>query len=78
MSAEKRGVLIIFSNISQALHMEKCCKRAGIEGALIPTPKEISASCSISWKSPEQYEALLYALLEAENIKPQGFCKCLL
>lgn len=40
--------LIVFESVHQALHAEKSLKGAGIGFDLIPTPREISASCGQS------------------------------
>ena len=40
--------LIVFDSIHQALHAEKVLHKAGLCVELIPTPREISASCGQS------------------------------
>ena len=40
--------LIVFESVHQALHAEKSLKAAGIVLDLVPTPREISASCGQS------------------------------
>ena len=54
-----------FYSTSGAMAVEKYCKQNEIEGRLIPVPREISASCGLSWAVPlEQKETL--AAVEAE------------
>ncbi|MDO5798493.1 MAG: DUF3343 domain-containing protein [Eubacteriales bacterium] len=57
--------LLTFYSTSGAMAVEKYCKQNEIEGRLIPVPREISASCGLSWTVPlEQKETL--AAVEAE------------
>ncbi len=57
--------LLTFYSTSGAMAVEKYCKQNEIEGRLIPVPREISASCGLSWAVPlEQKETL--AAVEAE------------
>ena len=41
--------LLTFFNTSGAIAVEYFCKEHGIPGRLIPVPREISASCGLSW-----------------------------
>ncbi|MBU5481245.1 DUF3343 domain-containing protein [Blautia sp. MSJ-19] len=51
--------LLTFYNTSGAIAVERFCKANGIPGRLIPVPREISASCGLSWAVPaEQREEL--------------------
>ncbi len=42
--------LLTFFNTSGAIAVERFCKERGIPGRLIPVPREISASCGLSWR----------------------------
>ena len=48
--------VVTFGTTTQAIAMERECKKAGFEGRLIPVPREISASCGLAWKCIEQGE----------------------
>mgnify|MGYP000113870549 CR=1 FL=1 len=39
--------VVTFGTTTQAIAMERECKKAGFEGRLIPVPREISASCGL-------------------------------
>ena len=41
--------VVTFGTTTQAIAMERECKKAGFEGRLIPVPREISASCGLAW-----------------------------
>lgn len=44
--------LLTFYSTSGAMAVERYCKQNGIAGRLIPVPREISASCGLSWAVP--------------------------
>ena len=51
--------LLTFYSMSGAMAVERYCKDNGIAGRLIPVPREISASCGLSWAVPlEQKEEI--------------------
>lgn len=57
--------LLTFYSTSGAMAVERYCKEKGIAGRLIPVPREISASCGLSWAVPlEQKDEL--GVIEAE------------
>lgn len=52
--------LLTFYSTSGAMAVERYCKDNGIAGRLIPVPREISASCGLSWAVPlEQKEEIM-------------------
>jgi hypothetical protein len=62
-----------FHTTSDAFETEDILTNAGIEGRLIPIPRQLSAGCGISWSMlPEEYERIpeevLRLLPEAEQI----------
>lgn len=57
--------LLTFYSTSGAMAVEKYCKQNEIEGRLIPVPREISASCGLSWAVPLKQKETL-AAVEAE------------
>lgn len=57
--------LLTFYSTSGAMAVERYCKQNEITGRLIPVPREISASCGLSWAVPaDQKEEL--AVVETE------------
>lgn len=46
--------LLTFYNTSGAIAVEKFCKEHEIPGRLLPVPREISASCGLSWAVPAE------------------------
>lgn len=51
--------LLTFYNTSGAIAVERFCKEHNIPGRLIPVPREISASCGLSWAVGAQQEKCL-------------------
>lgn len=63
--------LVTFHTIADAMHMEQAAKKEGIQGRLIPVPRELSSGCGISWcSSPEEEEKIL-RLIKEEKIEIQ-------
>lgn len=46
--------LLTFYNTSGAIAVEKFCKEHALPGRLLPVPREISASCGLSWAVPAE------------------------
>ncbi len=59
--------LVTFFTVSDALLAERTAKEKGLEGRLIPVPREISTGCGICMKiETEDPQELLDALTEAD------------
>ena len=60
--------LLTFHSTSGAIAVERFCKKHKIPGRLIPVPREISASCGLSWAvEAEQEKCLTQVELEFED-----------
>ncbi len=60
--------LIVFDSIHQALRAEKTLRNAGVRFELIPTPREISASCGQSITLTTAELAVAIAIISREII----------
>ncbi len=45
-------VVVSFHTTMAAMAMEDYCRKHGIAGRLIPTPRQVSADCGMSWAAP--------------------------
>jgi len=70
-----KSLIITFANISQALKAERSFKAAGIPGALVPTPRDISASCSMSWRGRSSDRSRVLSLMRKENLAAENICE---
>lgn len=63
--------LLTFYNTSGAIAVERFCKEHQIPGRLIPVPREISASCGLSWAVPleEKKEITMIETAFADEIE---------
>lgn len=71
MIEKRKRRLITFYSTSGAIAVERFCRENGYPGRLIPVPREISASCGLSWAVSEE-EAEVISRLEkafAEEIE---------
>ena len=64
--------LIAFDSVHQAIRAEQLFLKAGVPVELIPTPREISASCGQSVRFPAESAAVVLAILEREKIAFRG------
>lgn len=58
MREKKRCAVITFRTTTEAMEFEARCTGENIPGRLIPTPRELSASCGLAWRmTAEEYAA---------------------
>ena len=67
-----------FHTTAAAMAMEALCKAQNLPGRLIPTPRELTADCGMSWRAEVQDRAALAALTEAEGLEVDGFYKLMI
>ncbi|MDY4692900.1 MAG: DUF3343 domain-containing protein [Blautia sp.] len=60
--------VITFQSSTQAMAMERECKRTGFEGRLIPVPREISASCGLAFKCDRQTQEEAAAYMQGHAL----------
>ena len=66
-------LVVTFHTTAAAMAMEALCKAQNLPGRLIPTPRELTADCGMSWRAEVQDRAALAALTEAERLEVDGF-----
>ena len=64
--------LVVFESVHQAIRAEQRLLKAGIRVELLPTPREISASCGQSLSFPADAREALLEILEQEKIEFRG------
>ena len=70
---KKPQLVIAFHTTSEAMAMEKLCKKQGLPGRLIPVPRAITSDCGIAWTAPLEARAELRAAIDEANIEDAGF-----
>lgn len=78
MRVKKEKLVVAFHTTADAMKMEEECKKAGIEGRLIPVPREISAGCGMAWSSETDRRQALEELMADHRIDCQEMRVCLL
>ena len=79
MRKKKKYRIISFHTTTEAIAMEKKCGKMHIPGRLIPTPREISASCGLAWRmTEEEYMAYEEIINQLELEYDQSVCLMLL
>ena len=64
--------LIAFDSVHQAIRAEQLLLKADVSVEMVPTPREISASCGQSVRFPAGSADAVLALLEREKIAFRG------
>ena len=79
MREKKKYRIISFQTTTEAIAMEKKCGKMHIPGRLIPTPREISASCGLAWRmTEEEYMAYEEMMNQLDLEYDQSVCLMLL
>lgn len=68
----KEWIVVTFETEYDALQFADLCKKAKIEGRLMPIPRKLSAGCGISWRS----EAFLEQTIQALNKQHEADISC--
>ena len=68
--------VVAFHTTADAMAMEKACNERGVEGRLIPVPRQISAGCGIAWCSPMEVKEKLPEVLKELNIEAEDMAEC--
>ena len=71
MRKRETRLIAAFRTTHDAMALEDYCHANGVEGRLIPLPREISAGCGLAWSAPPGDVAGLTALLAGAGIAPQ-------
>lgn len=71
MRARERRLIVAFYTTHDAMAFEDYCLAHGVQGRLIPLPREISAGCGLAWSAPPGDAAGLRERLAGAGIAPQ-------
>jgi hypothetical protein len=72
MREKQLRLIVTFSTTAAAMEMERYCLANGIPGRLIPTPRQITADCGLSWSAPPDREQAVLLAAEAGSIELAG------
>jgi len=71
MRKREPRLIVAFYTTHDAMAFEDFCRGRGVEGRLIPLPRQISAGCGLAWSAPPGNAAGLWKLLSDAGIAPQ-------
>ena len=60
--------IVTFYNHTGAMAFQKACEESGVEGHLIPIPKQLTAGCGQVWSAPLTARVKLMQLLDDPSI----------
>ena len=69
MREKQLRLVVTFSTTTAAMEMERYCIKNGIPGRLIPTPRQITADCGLSWSAPPDAEPAVLEAAKAGSIE---------
>ena len=69
---KEESIVLTFTTTTAAIAFEMEAQAAGVEGRLIPTPREISASCGLAWMSRKSAEEALTNFIEENSVDYAG------
>ena len=73
MRIEKQeSIVLTFATTTAAMAFEMDAKNAGVEGRLIPVPRDISAGCGLAWMSRKPAELDLDKFIKDNNAEFEG------
>ena len=64
-------LVITFHTTAEALRTEQLARAAGLEGRLIPVPRQLSAGCGLAWSGAPETEKILRLALEGAGIQAE-------
>lgn len=77
MLEKTEKLIITFYTTADALAMEQLCKEKQMKGRLIPVPGSISADCGLAWCASLEDEEAVSRFISDNNLRTQGFHRCL-
>ena len=69
MRKKEDKILVTFYTTAEAMATEKACREAGLEGRLIPVPREVSAGCGFVWCASPEYREKTEEVLKEKEIE---------
>jgi len=69
---EKKGCIITFPTVHQALRAEKILTQYKFMVTVLPVPREISSDCGIAIKFSGEDETRIKTILDDSNVKIEG------
>ncbi|MBV7272285.1 DUF3343 domain-containing protein [Clostridium thailandense] len=64
---------ILFPSHTEGVKLEAALKKEKIKNTIVPTPRELSASCGISIMYNREDEERIKLLVDSNNVKTLGF-----
>jgi hypothetical protein len=71
MRQKELKLVITFPTTSDAIEMEKVCKKAGSPGRLIPLPQQISAGCGLAWCAQLEQRVELLQIIQSNGFQSE-------
>lgn len=73
MRTKQLKLIVTFHTTTSAMAMEKVCMKSGVPGRLIPVPRDITASCGMSWCAPVEARSVIEKTVKQAGIETDGW-----
>lgn len=71
MRKKELKLVVTFHTTTDAMAMEKACKRENAPGRLIPVPREISAGCGLAWCAGLEDREVVRKVMDGIGVQEQ-------
>lgn len=72
MKEQGLKLLLSFETTTSAMAMERACRREGMDGRLIPIPRDLAAGCGMVWRARVSDRSTLVDIANREGIAISG------
>lgn len=76
MREKKQWLIVTFYTTSAAMAAEKACQQAGLDGRIIPVPRQITSDCGLGWRTQPENQARTQQLFGELALETDGYHLC--
>lgn len=73
MREKSLWLIVTFPTTTGAMAAEALCRDLGLEGRLIPVPREITAGCGMAWRAPPDAREALELRFSRAGLETDGW-----
>ena len=77
MKNREKKFVITFHTTTDAMAMERYCKKRKEPGRLIPVPRVISAGCGLAWAAPLEAVEQIKHVMQEKGIEREELHECM-
>lgn len=78
MREKQLKLVVTFHTTEEAIIMEQECKAAGLEGRLIPVPRQLSAGCGLAWSMSAELKERVERHMQSKKLGYESMAECMI